>query len=164
MALIHTFPESPADRAYFRKIDSALTVFYTRKLVPNQHGGSWGSRNYANEYHRYARKRYRYVGMDDDAKDACVEAMTALYTRECWDHFWNGTQWQVRSSGQDLLATITPVGNDDGSWDVQIDVNEDAVRYTEANNSYPAKSRFSAIDGTKINERLRTYDGEEEPD
>ena len=167
MSLISTFPSTPAARAYFRKVDEALTVTYSRQRI----SGSWGWTNnmnaggtyaYMNEYHRYARKRYRYVGMTDAAKNACVKAMTSLYTRQTWTNEWqeSGGSWSGAIRQGDMpLATITPISNDDGSWDVQIDVNEDDVRHSMDTQSSDPKFMF--LSGY---ERAREYDGETEAD
>lgn len=167
MSLISTFPSTSAARAYFRKVDEALTVTYSRQLI----SGSWGwtnnlngggSYSYMNEYHRYARKRYRYVGMTDAAKNQCVKAMNGLYNRTIYTSVWqeSGGGWlRDQQSGQMSLANVTPVANDDGSWDVQIDVNEDDVCYSMAAELLTPKNLFhpNFVRG-------RDYDGETEAD
>ena len=137
-----------------RVVETDLTVSYSRRWI----SGSWPWTNNLNEqgvyysmqeYHRYARKRYRYVGMTDSAKDSCVADMIALYTRQTYMQIWNesGGSWgNPEDSGCQLLATVTPVRNDDGSWDVEIDVNEDDVRYSRAHQKYDADELFSYED------------------
>lgn len=166
MALVRTFPSDQTARARFRKVETGLTVTYSRKTI----SGSWGWSNGLNgggsfssmiEYHRYARKRYRYVGMTDAAKDACIQAMNALYTRKTWTNYWqsNGTWSYDQECGDVPLASVTPVANDDGSWDVEIDVNEDDVRYSLVGRKVDAKYMFP-----NSYEKARDYDGETEAD
>lgn len=166
MALISTFPSDPADRAYFRKIDTALTVTYSRQRI----SGSWGwfnglngggTINFMFEYRRHASKRYRYVGMTDEAKNECVRALQDLYTRRSWTNYWNSNgSWSGTTECGDILtANITPVSNDDGSWDVEVDVNEDDIRYSLVGGTIPAKSMFHSV-----YEPSRDYDGETEAD
>ena len=163
MSLVSSFPSTSAGRAYFRKVDTALTVTYSRRTI----SGSWSWTNSLNgggtfermtEYHRYASKRYRYVGMTEAAKNACVSAMNALYTRTAWTNFWqsNGTWSTATECGRIPMANVTPVSNDDGSWDVEIDVIEDDVRYSHVNDVSDAKYMFNLL------ETAREYDGETE--
>lgn len=158
MALITHY--GPANRV----IDTALTVTYTRNRIT----GSWGWSNGLNgggtftamqEYHRRASKSYRYVGMTDAAKDECVAAMIALFTVDIYSTFWqsNGTWSPEYNFGKDLIADISPQHNEDGSWDVVVNVSEDAVRWSLPNYAYPnPKALF-------YHERQRDYDGETEP-
>lgn len=163
MALVSTFPSDQQDRAKIRKVDTGLNVTYSRRTI----FGTWGWTNSLNvtgayysmmEYHRYARKRYRYVGMTSGAKDACISAMNSLYNRTCWTNYWqdNGSWGPTEVSGSVPLALVTPIENDDGSWDVEIDVNEDDVRYSHVHHTVSAKSKFSGYESN------RDYDGETE--
>lgn len=157
MALITHY--GPANRV----IDTALTVTYSRNRIT----GSWGWSNGLNgggtitamqEYHRRASKSYRYVGMTDAAKDECVAAMIALYTVDAYTSYWESSGvWKVYNCGKDLIADISPQHNDDGSWDVVVNVSEDNVRwrlYTDV---------ISNIKTLFYYERQHDYDGETEP-
>lgn len=147
-----------------RVIDTGLTVTYDRRWI----SGSWAWTNSLNEggvytsmqeYHRHARKSYRYVGMTDAAKDACIAAMITLYTRTTKTVFWQesgGGSWgSPEDCGTVLMAEISPSHNEDGSWDVVVNVDEDDVRWTKANDVRTAKSLFTF-------EQARSYDGETE--
>ena len=145
-----------------RVIDTALTVTYTRNRI----SGSWGWSNGLNgggtftamqEYHRRARKAYRYVGMTDAAKEECVAAMIALYTVDVYTSYWESSgAWQTYNAGKDLIADISPQHNDDGSWDVIVNVSEDNVRYMLPN-------EINNIIWNLFNyERRHDYDGESE--
>ena len=163
MALVSTFPSDQGERDKIRKIDTGLNVTYSRRII----FGTWSWTNGLNEtgvyysmmeYHRYASKRYRYVGMTTAAKNACLLAMNTMYERTCWTNYWqsNGSWGPVEVCGSVPLARVSPIENDDGSWDVEIDVNEDDVRYSHVFNAADAKSKFSGY------ETGRGYDGETE--
>lgn len=157
MALITHY--GPANRV----IDTALTVTYTRNRIT----GSWGWSNGLNgggtfaamqEYHRRARKSYRYVGMTDAAKDECVAAMIELYTVDIYTSFWESSgAWRVYNAGKDLIADISPQHNEDGSWDVIVNVDEDNVRYSLPNQVHPVPKLYFYY------ETQHDYDGETEP-
>ncbi len=148
-----------------RVVDSGLVVTYSVVKV----NGTWsytsanveGWYYYMWELHRRARKSYRYVGMTETAARACKAAMIALYTRTVQQSFWNGDTmgggWTVGSGGEMPMAEIAMSHNDDGSYDVVVNVNEDDCRMAMANSSPPA---FAVAFST---ERLtRNYDGETE--
>lgn len=145
-----------------RVVDSALVVTYSCSLL----SGSWsytsanvtGYYQYMWELHRRARKSYRYVGMTYDAAQTCKAAMLALYQRAVRTSKWRddvmGGQWDRTSAGNVPMADVAVAHNDDGSYDVVVNVNEDDM----------CMSMQSAIDISTYfsNESLRSYDGETE--
>ena len=164
MALITSYSEDN------RVIDSGLTVTYSRELV----SGTWVGESlvasaasntyyFMWEYHRRATKSYRYVGMTDAAKDECLADMIELYTRNVRASFWNSTtsdghglgSWSEDSAGQIVVADISPVHNEDGSWDVVVNVREDDVRMRKTWNVVSPSTLFAT-------EQQRGYDGETE--
>lgn len=148
-----------------RVVDSALVVTYS----VSWQGGSWqqtssmgitvASYDHMFEFRRRARKSYRYVGMTEAAANACKGAMIEKYTRSfsvsVWDDF-NGI-WADQPGGTVPMADVAMSHNDDGSYDVVVNVNEDDVRMS-------IRSSSSAVAAMFYEERLRDYDGEtEEP-
>ena len=139
-------------------IDSGLVVTYSKSLV----SGGWGytsanvsgSHDYMWELHRRARQSFRYVGMTYDAAQTCKTAMIAKYTRSfkmsLWDGSSMGGSWTDNPAGSMPMAEISVAHNEDGSYDVLVNVNEDDMRmrkvdgdvspsvpfYTEASRSY----------------------------
>jgi len=153
-----------------RVIDTALAVVYSRVLISGNWVGTTSVASSASEtyywmweYHRRATKSYRYVGMTDAAKDACVAAMITLYTRDLKASFWNPTtsdnhglgSWSDDAAGQNVTASISPVKNDDGSWDVVVNVCEDDTRLRKTWQSVTPSTLFTT-------ESQRSYDGETE--
>ena len=160
MALISSFS---AENAINRVVDSALVVTYSATRI----SGSWsytaanmsGSYAYMMEFHRRARKSYRYVGMTESAALACKTAMLALYTRSFKQSIWNdataGGAWSVESGGSMPMADVAMSHNDDGSYDVVVNVNEDDSRMLKVGTDYNYVTMF-------VTERQRDYDGETE--
>lgn len=148
-----------------RVIDTALDIHYSKAVVT----GSWskvyawglGSETWTRMYeiHRYARKTYRYVGMTYEAAQRCRASMISYYTRnalvpQTWDSF-NG-QWVDDVSGAQpkiCTADVSVEHQDDGAWDVIVQVDEDDVRMAMPNWSGDAKYQFP------ITVRNRKYDG-----
>lgn len=120
-------------------IDSALVVSYSRSLI----SGNWSytsanvssSYNYMMEYHRRARQSFRYVGMTKVAADSCKSAMVAKYTRSTYESIWDGDAmggaWNTTASGEMLMAEVSASHNEDGSYDVVVNVNEDDTRMSK---------------------------------
>lgn len=145
-----------------RVVDTALKVVYTSAWVSGNWG--WVSANasgfYAHmwEHHRYATKRYRYIGMTEQAARACQAAMIKLYTREIRFSEWLGSSmgggWATVTGGHQLLADIEMSRNDDGSWDVYVSVAEDDVRMSIGSST--------ATHITFSTEADREYDDEKE--
>ncbi len=143
-------------------IDSALVVTYSKSLI----NGNWsytsanvsGYYDYMLEYHRRARMSFRYVGMTKAAAESCKNAMVAAYTRQFKMSLWDGSSmggaWYDNSAGEMPMAEIAMSHNEDSSYDVVVNVNEDdtRMRKTDTNPSY--STLFSA-------ERSRTYEGGE---
>ena len=154
MALISTWTSNGSNLV----IDSALTISYSRSRV----SGNWsytsanvsGSYDYMMEYHRHARQSFRYVGMTYAAAMACKAAMVAKYTRATYMSIWDGStmggQWVTDSGGNMLMAEISPQHNDDGSYDVIVNVNEDDTRMS-----------MVGLTATFAYEPLRQYEGGE---
>ncbi|MBQ2630408.1 MAG: hypothetical protein IJG13_12085 [Kiritimatiellae bacterium] len=143
-------------------IDSGLVVTYSKSLI----NGNWsytsanvsGYYDYMWEIHRRARMSFRYVGMTKDAAESCKAAMIAAYTRafkiSIWDYSSMGGAWYDNSAGEMPMAEIAMSHNEDGSYDVVVNVNEDDTRMRKTSESTNYTLLFSA-------ERSRTYEGGE---
>lgn len=147
---------SPANRV----VDTGLLVTYSKSRI----SGSWTYGDYFGtasttytemmEYHRRATKSYRYIAMTEEAARKCVKKMVELYTRSIKISGWNtntGT-WSEHDGGDILMADIARQRNDDGSWDVLINVNEDDVRHEMIGRLSPGF----------LSEQQREYDDEKE--
>lgn len=131
-------------------VEEALAVTYSKQLIH----GSWSyvSANVSGwytrmfEWHRYARKSFKFVGMTLDAAKKCRDDMVALFTRKTQAHVWNdgvmGGQWDLVDSGDLLMADVSLVHDEAGMWSVHVRVNEDDVRYSFANYSSSYKTMF----------------------
>lgn len=144
-----------------RVVDTGLLVTYSKSRI----SGSWTYGDYFGaasttynemmEYHRRATKSYRYIAMTEEAAKICVKEMVELYTRSIKISGWNtntGT-WSEHGGGNILMADIARQRNDDGSWDVLINVNEDDVRHEMIGRLPP---------GFLTEQKLRDYDDEKE--
>ena len=143
-------------------IDSALVVTYSKSLI----NGNWsytsanvsGYYNYMMEYHRRARMSFRYVGMTKTAAEACKAAMIAAYTRSfkisIWDDTTMGGEWSDDSAGEMPMAEVAMSHNEDGSYDVSVNVNEDDTRMRKTTTAAAYSVLFST-------ERSRAYEGGE---
>lgn len=139
-------------------IEEGLTVTYSRMKIGGQ--WSWVSANlsgtyyYANEYHRYATKSFRYVGMTYAAAKACRDAMIKYFTRtikvDVWDDSVMGGQWVTKILGTQLMAEITLTHDDACMYSVHVRVHEDDVRYAKEGDAVSPESMF-------IYEQSRTY-------
>ena len=139
-------------------VEEPLKVTYSTQVI----SGSWGytSGNVSGYYtrmrenHRYATKRFRYVGMTFDAALACRDAMITKFTRTFQMSIWNGDvmsgRWDRMTGGTMCLADVSPNENEDGSYDVLVNVNEDDVVYSMVETQFSPASAFAT-------ERLRTY-------
>ncbi|MBR4614886.1 MAG: hypothetical protein IKO55_04715 [Kiritimatiellae bacterium] len=162
MALINSWTANGSNLV----IDSALVVSYSAGYVSGywEQGSSMGitvaSWDHMYELRRRARQSFRYVGMTKTAADACKDAMVTKYTRSfsdsgTWDSF-NGT-WtypSVLQRGNVLMAEISMQHNEDGSYDVVVNVNEDDSRMSVYSSSITMATLFS-------DERTRQYEGGE---
>ncbi len=120
-------------------VEEELCVTYSHRRI----SGSWswtaanlsGSYGYMTEYHRYARKSFRYVGMDHDTAVACADEMTKKFTRivreSTWDADIRNGGWNVQSVSEVLMADVSCTHVAGGMWEVSVRVNEDDVRYTK---------------------------------
>lgn len=117
------------------KIEVGLKIWTSNRLI---HGTwAWESISLSGvhvsmwEAHRYAQQSFRYVGMTKAAADACVADMKGIYTRSIRSTRWNGAvsqgEWVRESGGTVIMAEISPTPNEDGSYDVVVNVNEDDV-------------------------------------
>ena len=146
-------------------IDQALVVAYATRRV----NGSWSqgstmgidvaSYDHMYELTRSARQSFRYVGMTKSAASTCKSAMVAKYTRTQkvseWDGF-NG-MWTHVSGGSIPMAEVSMSHNDDGSYDVVVNVNELDTRMSLTGSEFAIATLF---DG----ERRREYEGGESED
>lgn len=143
-------------------IDSGLVVTYSKSLI----NGKWeytsanvsGYYDYMWEMHRRARMSFRYVGMTKAAAEACKAAMIAAYTRQfkisIWDYSSMGGAWSDNNGGEMPMAEIAMSHNEDGSYDVVVNVNEDDTRMRKTSESTSYSTLF-------YTERSRTYEGGE---
>ena len=128
-------------------IDEALHVVYAMSIIQ----GTWpytsanvsGWYNTMRECHRYAAKRFRYVGMTYEAAMNCAADMKEHFTRTFFTSYWNadamGGGWNTGTGGTVCMADVTPVHTDADAWDVIVSVREDDVRYKKVSESfYPA--------------------------
>lgn len=139
-------------------VEEPLSVSYTNTLI----SGSWGygslnvSGSYAwmREYHRYATKRFRYVGMTYEAAITCRDALRKQFTRQIMMHVWNGGSidgnWDLISAGETCLADIRVEYDSADAYNVSVTFNEDDVRYSKPDESLSYDSLFD-------HERRRTY-------
>ena len=139
-------------------VEEPLKVTYSTQVI----SGSWGwtsanvsgSYNRMRENHRYATKRFRYVGMTHAAALVCRDELIEKFTRDFKMSYWNGDafggEWLSMTGGTMVMADVSPEENEDGSYDVLVNVNEDDTKYTKVEVPfYPAIS-FAT-------ERLRAY-------
>ena len=127
------------------RITAGLVINYTSKMT----NGSWVGTSvttstaavtygYMWEAHRYARMGFRYFGMTRSAANGCRDAMIAKYTRTQHVREWVPTagtmgDWVNQSSDASvLMADVSLEPNEDGSWDVVVNVNEDDVYMSKA--------------------------------
>ena len=158
MALIATFTRNGSNLV----IDSGLVVTYSKSLVSGtwswESGNMEGEYNYMMEYHRRARMSFRYVGMTKSAAESCKAAMITAYTRSFCASIWDGTtlngSWSDSSAGSMPMAEVAMSHNEDGSYDVVVNVNEDDSRMRKTSSSASYSTLFSS-------ERSRTYENSE---
>ena len=116
-------------------IETGLSVWNSvRRIYGNW---EWTSGNISGnetemwEAHRYARMSFRYVGMTDEAAEVCQADIKNKYTRSIRASSWDGSvlngQWIRQSGGRVLMTEVSKVRNEDGSFDVVVNVNEDDV-------------------------------------
>jgi hypothetical protein len=139
-------------------IEEGLTVTYSRRLI----SGSWswtsanvtGTYSYMQEYHRYATKSFRYVGMTYAAAKTCRDAMIKYFTRtikiDVWDDSVMGGGWVTKNGGTILAATVTLTHDDACMYSVHVRVNEDDTHYTSQSAVVTPSLEFAT-------EQQRTY-------
>ena len=139
-------------------VEEPLNVTYSTQII----SGSWGwtssnvsgSYNRMRENHRYATKRFRYVGMTHSAALACRYDLIEKFTRDFKMSYWNGDamggEWLTMTGGTMVMAYVTPEENEDGSYDVLVNVNEDDTKYTKVEVPFYPATAFAV-------ERLRAY-------
>ena len=113
-------------------IDEGLCVRYSTATI----SGSWtyvGGVSIVTVYemqecHRYATKRFRYVGMTYAAALKCRNDMIDKFTRDIYRSVWSNGAWARAHNGKLLTADVhmTPAGAD--AYDVEVSVNEDDSR------------------------------------
>lgn len=138
-------------------VEEALRVTYSKQTV----SGSWGyvsgnmsgAYSWMNEFHRYATKSFRYIGMTFAAAKDCRNDMIDKFTRTIYSSIWDsetlGGGWVDTKMGEILMAEITLVHDEGDAWSVHVRVNEDDVRYRLVADSTlaPASSFFSREHG-----------------
>jgi hypothetical protein len=119
------------------EIDEALRVTYAVMKI----SGSWGwiaanvsgAYSYMREFHRYAAKSFKYVGMTHTAAKKCRDAMVKYFTRTYRASIWQGTKidggWEDEDMGTKLATEVTLTHDGGDSWSVHVRVNEDDVLY-----------------------------------
>lgn len=139
-------------------VEEPLKVTYSTQII----SGSWGytSGNVSGSYtrmrenHRYATKRFRYVGMTYAAALVCRDALIEKFTRDFKMSYWNGDamggEWLSMPGGSMVMADVSPEENEDGSYDVLVNVNEDDTKYTKVEVPFYPAIAFAT-------ERLRAY-------
>ena len=139
-------------------VEEPLKVTYSTQII----SGSWGwtSANVSGYYtrmrenHRYATKRFRYVGMTHTAALTCRDELIEKFTRGFKMSIWNGDamngEWAVMAGGTMCMADVSPEENEDGSYDVLVNVNEDDTKYSMVETPFYPNVAFAT-------ERLRTY-------
>lgn len=139
-------------------VEEPLKVTYSTQVI----SGSWGytSANVSGYYtrmrenHRYATKRFRYVGMTHSAALACRDDLIEMFTRDFKTSIWNGDamggEWIEITGGTMCMADVSPEENEDGSYDVLVNVSEDDTKYTKVEVPFYPSVAFAT-------ERLRTY-------
>ena len=80
------------------------------------------------EDHRIASKSYSYVGMNEAAAKACLEAKQAQYTRT-FIRWYNERGVYKPVTIHNSVANVTMNHDEGGMWSVDIEVNEDQMQY-----------------------------------
>ena len=152
MGLLNSY--SPANLV----VEEGLVVTYSRRKVSGQ--WSWvaanlsGTHYYMQEYHRYATKAFKYVGMTYAAAKTCRDAMISYFTRstkiDAWDDSCVNGQWVSKDGGSMLMTSIALTHDDGCMWSVRVRVNEDDVHYSLEDDVMGYMTVF-------MSERLRTY-------
>lgn len=130
MALIPTYSSGN------RVIDTDLSVTYNKRKIYGDwvHTVGAGQDHYyeAWEISRYAKKVYRYVGMDHSTAQSCATAMVSKYTRTQKDSIWdlnNNAEFAESGSGSTILMAEIAIQHDAGTmWSVAVTVNEQDTR------------------------------------
>lgn len=151
-----------------REVEAALNVIYYKRLAQGTWVGtsvvsstSSVTYSYMDEYHRVARKTYKYVGMTEDAAKSCAADMRTLYTRTVRYQKWDPTagtmgDWEiVQATGTEMSAEIVARHVAGDMWETTISVNEDSVFFSKTDTPRSYETIFAP-------ERNRTYDGESE--
>lgn len=133
-------------------VDEPLDVTYTKREI----SGSWGytslnvsgTYNRMTEIHRYAKKRFRYVGMTFAAATACRDELKDKFTRTFRACLWNGDAmggawYMIDVAGTMPFAEVGLTENDDGSYDVSVSVSEDDVQYSKVGEAFSTRSKFA---------------------
>lgn len=139
--------------------EQSLFVRYSKTLI----SGNWEWSSYATsgnfiymwECHRYATKRFKYVGMTKAAANSCADALKTALTRSIRVSIWDGSvaegQWTRESGGTVCMSEISVNHVAGNMYEVEVNVNEDDVMIAKvADNPNPAY-QFST-------ENNRSYD------
>lgn len=161
----------PSYSADNRVVESSLSVSYFRKVVQGKWVGTTAVESSASvtytamyEYHRVARKVYKYVGMTEAAAKDCAAAKISTYTRTVRYQKWNETgssggtmgAWEwLEETASEMSADIAARHVAGSMWEVSISVNEDSVCMAKTDEAMSYATMFAQ-------ERQRSYDGETE--
>lgn len=129
-----------------RVIDKGLAITKDRQRVLGSWTGttvvaSGASVTYGSMWRstRTATMTYRYVGMTQDAANACASDMAEYWTRSTTVSTWDGTagdmgDWLTVNGGYVLMASISVVKSGDGKmYEVEIEVNERDEKWSKSN-------------------------------
>jgi len=119
-----------------RVIDTGLTITYNKRRIYGDwvHTVGAGQDHYyqAWEMTRYAKKSYRYVGMDYATAQLCAAAMATKYTRTEKDSVWDlndDAEFAESATGSDILMADIVIQHNDGCmYSVSVSVNETDTR------------------------------------
>lgn len=150
-----------------RVIEVGKTVSYGRRRVP----GVWSYFSSAAtietvysawQYTRECAMTIRYVGMTESAALQCAADMIDFYTRTVAAYDWEDA-WMadppadrfIRKTQLDatiLMADVSPVHNEDGSYDVLINLREQDDRLSQtlmnASSAFPEADQREYDDGS----------------
>lgn len=124
----------------------ALTVTYSKKLVNRSYSytssfgnaGSIGTItktiNFVYEYHRYATRSYKYVGMSEEMAKNKLKSLIDTYNRQYWASWWNSSGANVGKFtdfvlGKKLQANIYAQRTKGCLYEVIVNINEDDTKF-----------------------------------
>ena len=153
MGLIGENGETYGDRNLV--VEEALRVTYSQMIV----NGSWGwvsgnmsgSYTQMREFHRYATKSFRYVGMTYEVAKTCRDDMIAKFSRVTFTSVWDANRvdgaWLSQENGYMPMADVSLVHDEGDAWSVHVRVNEDSVRYRHTGYNYDSYALYKLFFG-----------------